>query len=1005
MGHAHDDDFHRWWTVSEDEQAATVLAGRYRLLSPLGQGGGGEVFVALDLLEGREVAVKRLRAVGEAGQARVRREVGALRLLDLPGVVRILDDGVHEGRAFLVMERVVGAPFPGEGRVGWPALEGPTTSLLRTLARVHEAGVVHRDVKPGNVLVTADGQAVLLDFGLARGDAVGPTITRTGAVMGTPRYLAPEQLVGERAGPRADLYAVGVMLYEALAGCPPHEADDLEGLWRLRLRETPLPLDRRVPELPPNLVELVARLLAIDPAARPATATAALDALSPAAPHGGRMLPWLGSRAIVDALVATASEGRPLDLHGPPGSGRTTALREAGAVLAAQGHRVAWARPGGAPFQSLGPLLDLPEAGAAPDAMQAARASLDAFLQAGGVLLVDGPGSLDRWSRGLLGQVTGAVLTAVDAPVPGRATLALPALSTADLLPLFHGPERLLHLPSDAASELHRRSRGLPGAVVAELRAWIAAGLCAWDEGRLCTTREALDRLRAGLRPRADEVHLAPLPLDEGQRALLAWIQLAGAHAHPDLLARVVGRPRWQLDLELAELADLGALRAEETGGVVLLVDHDLAASWPGELRRDAHAALAGALPPGTEGRLFHVLASGLLSDLADEALATAHRHRQRGRVGEAEATLREAARALRREGDAAGEARLLPALVRTAVAASTLRAAERARYEVQRALAPPPWLLPLCEAAVLARSGDPDQALADTAALGPLPDPEAELARQHVRMLAAQHRPEAAEAVIEDLRSLSEARGDTELAGLVPMWRGLLRFRQGRYQEAAALHEQSAALRTQQLGRLSARVNAAMAWLEAGDLDRAEHLARLIVAEAAETRAPYYEVQGEWVQRSARASRRDGALPDWELVQAVQALGDPARIGVVCMTEAVIAWHAGQKEECVRLARLAKEGHERAGNHEGSLWAEAALAMADPEWEGDVERMVAAATEMSAEVALDVLGMLAAAGRVGDEVAPVAKKSRANVKSLVARGMLSPVESLDRVLVRGGCA
>ena len=188
------------WAVT-DPTTGPRLAGRYQLLELVGRGSGGEVYRAHDPVEGRDVAVKRFRMEGEGIRGRVRREVAALRLLDLPGVVRILDDGEADGDPFVIMELVEGKPFPGAlAELSWETVKGRTLALLEILARVHDAGVVHRDVKPSNVLVRADGRPVLLDFGLARGGGVGSTITRTGAVLGPPATAPPSSSAASARG-------------------------------------------------------------------------------------------------------------------------------------------------------------------------------------------------------------------------------------------------------------------------------------------------------------------------------------------------------------------------------------------------------------------------------------------------------------------------------------------------------------------------------------------------------------------------------------------------------------------------------------------------------------------------------------------------------------------------------------------------------------------------------------------------------------------------------------
>jgi serine/threonine protein kinase len=162
------------------------VSGRYRIEGELGRGGMGVVYRAHDLLLDRPVALKRPLGPHE----RARREAHALRLLKLPGAVELLDEGEDAAGPFLVTEIVTGSPFPGRG---WP-VEDLAAQLLEVLASVHAAGILHRDLKPQNVIVDGLGHVHVLDFGVARGPALGSRSTEIGG--GTPRYLAPEQLAG-----------------------------------------------------------------------------------------------------------------------------------------------------------------------------------------------------------------------------------------------------------------------------------------------------------------------------------------------------------------------------------------------------------------------------------------------------------------------------------------------------------------------------------------------------------------------------------------------------------------------------------------------------------------------------------------------------------------------------------------------------------------------------------------------------------------------------------------
>jgi serine/threonine protein kinase len=268
--------------------SAVEIAGRYKLDGRLGFGGMSTVHRAMDMRLERQVAVKLLAehlADDPTFVSRFQREAQAAARLVHPNIVQVFDSGRDEptGQYFIVMEYIEGQSGAEILRDdGWLDVDEALAIIDQACEGLHYAhrhGVVHRDVKPGNLLRSREGEVKLADFGIAKATEQS-SITQVGSVLGTAAYLAPEQARGEEAGPRADLYALGVVTYQLISGRLPYEAASLTELALKQQQEKPPMLDTLVAAVRPELAEAVAIALALDPRERYQTAREMGRALS-----------------------------------------------------------------------------------------------------------------------------------------------------------------------------------------------------------------------------------------------------------------------------------------------------------------------------------------------------------------------------------------------------------------------------------------------------------------------------------------------------------------------------------------------------------------------------------------------------------------------------------------------------------------------------------------------------------------------------------------------------
>lgn len=633
--------------------------------------------------------------------------------------------------------------------------------------------------------------------------------------------------------------------------------------------------------------------------------------------------------------------------------------------LGAEGVEVAWPRAGSAPLSSLVEILGLPPTG---DAMGELAARLRLRMTAGLVLVVDRPQALDLHSRELLDEARawGAVLRVADSPD----ALHLDPLAPEALRALFHGPDRVLHLREDAADELYLRAGGLPERVAAELQGWITARLCVWDAGRVRIEGAALDRLRSGLRVGSglQWASGASAALDPEGEELLAWVVVGAGSLDVAKLARLVGRPTWEVATRVQGMERGSALRQRPDGRLEATMGSSAHMALDEAALVERHRAVAEVLPYGSEDRLRQWLMAGAEARLAEEAPAVAESLSLAGRAARASATLAGAWSATRAL-PAAGRFTYAQAWASCAIDAGDFAAAADAL--TGRSIADAPQVREVGELLLACRdaaSGMAHDAADRARTLGPFDHPELELHRLSLRIRSAVESGES----IEPILVAHPPEGSALVAERHAAWRGMAAYQRGDFAAAAANHARAASLSTSPRRRLVAVVNEASARLDVDDVAGARAVLEALLAESAARRYADLEAWAYGLLRCADYRAGRALEPDPEWVDVSRSVGPLQRHAHACLIEAAVRWRRGEKAEASTLAAESSYGFRRVGRTDLGVLPEALFVLNGGEVAagGEASRaaeLAAARSPRFAEQAVRILDAIARAAGDGD--------------------------------------
>ncbi|QDG50549.1 hypothetical protein FIV42_07325 [Persicimonas caeni] len=950
------------------------IGGRYEIRERVGSGAFGVVYRATDAVTGNEVAVKVFDADAGMRATRAWREAAVLRRLNLPGVVRLLDEGRDADGPYLVMPFASGVPFPGPAE-HWDANRNTIIiSLIELLTCVHGAGIVHGDLKPQNVLVDADGRVTLLDFGTGSwvsGLSCEEQLSRT---QGTPAYMAPEQLRGRPATFHSDYYALGVMLYQVLTDSFPHPTDSLSKLVSARVKGPPPRIDAEAFGLSPKLAQAVEGLLSTAADRRVqylGELVAALDSDQPVSLTPHRPL-YLDPHDVVGRAVAAIERGESVDIAGQRGMGKSRCLDEVSRVLRQRGHRVISLIAAEAPFDSLTPLVRQDDRGRGD--REQLRQALAAALDEGKLLVADNFEQLDEASRQLLEgeRHRGGLIFARHEPVEGG--LELQALSIEQLTELFDGPEPIFRLRSEAARQLWLRTGGVPRTIVRQINLWVRHGLAHFRGERVVVPAQQLERLRRGFQLQPASSSMGIFDGEPQLQTLAVWCQLAGSHARAEHLAPLMKRSLASVEAQLDELVERGVASRTDDGRIVIKIDA-LAASPLSQARvENMHRRLAQGLKPGTPGRLLHLLRAGEDAEVVAEGRAAAAYHDRRGETGLAIAALREAMSACQGSNDADAAYVLFADWTKAALASEETPRIEELLYAIDRAIdRGVPGLERLQALVEVARvaSQRPDRSVLDELdALPAFGDNGLELRRQMYRArVAIRCSLELSAQVLDEIEAwVTREKPGREARGSLTGWQASLAYYRGDYARASDLHLRAARIKERPSAKLASIISAVIALMDGLEYEAALEHAEAALARSERLHRHRDQAWCHYLLRSLRYRLGLPLEPADGLHEAFDMLGSPDLCGLLDMVDAAAAFRQGDEARAFEFAREAYTGFEHAGNRRGdALMRALALRCGEEADPFEADKLARFAHSCSApRIAIQILGLLLDAAPAG---------------------------------------